>query len=230
MNRKKRRTIALLVMGITFLLFGTMIGYLLPHRGHINELEQKTKQIESLKKSLAEQKKENENQQKEIKKAEETITNLEEQLQNADANENTEDTAEAEDNDETETNKAETNETETNKAETNKDDQSIEASNSTEDSSSEPSTEETADTESDEQSDTSTSKESTEAIKLVKEYVGYTNDSNIHFDIEGNVPGSSDICIHVYEVIDDGESQHMATQGWYGVNLDSKKVYNTEGI
>ncbi len=207
-------------MGITFLLFGTMIGYLLPHRGHINELEQKTKQIESLKKSLAEQKKENENQQKEIKKAEETITDLEEQLQNADANENTVDTAEAEDNDKTETNKAETN----------KDDQSIEASNSTEDSSSEPSTEETADTESDEQSDTSTSKESTEAIKLVKEYVGYTNDSNIHFDIEGNVPGSNDICIHVYEVIDDGESQHMATQGWYGVNLDSKKVYNTEGI
>ena len=72
--------------------------------------------------------------------------------------------------------------------------------------------------------------EPTEAIELVKEYIGYANESNVHFDIEGNVPGSSDICIHVYEVVDDGESQHTATRGWYGVNLNSKSVYDTDGL
>ena len=52
----------------------------------------------------------------------------------------------------------------------------------------------------------------------------------VYFDIEGNVPGSIDICIHVYEVVDDEESQHTATQSWYSVNLNSKAVYDTEGL
>ena len=64
------------------------------------------------------------------------------------------------------------------------------------------------------------------AINLTKDYIGYSNESNVHFESQGNVPGTDDLLIQVYEiVVDEGEGQHTATWGWYGVNVDTGAVY-----
>ncbi len=68
------------------------------------------------------------------------------------------------------------------------------------------------------------------AIKLVKEHIGYTNESNVHFEIQGEISETEDVTIHVYEVVvDEGESQHTATWGWYGVDIKAGKVYEING-
>ncbi len=213
MNRQKKRTITLLMTGFIMLLIGTLIGYLLTNSSYTSELDHQTEQIESLQQAIAEQEKENADLQADILEAKKTITELEEQAAKVESNSNEEskDTANRTDN------------------ETAEENVSPDSSTEKEDSSSETPNEQIEQTDTNHHSDEVTSSESTEAIKLVKEHVGYANESNVHFDIEGNVPGSSDICIHVYEVVDDGESQHTATRGWYGVNVNSKSVYDTEG-
>ncbi|WP_455660932.1 hypothetical protein [Pradoshia sp.] len=220
MNRQKKRTITLLMTGISILLIGTLIGYLLTNSSYSSELDHQSEQIESLKQAIAEQEKENADLQADILEAKKTITELEEQAAKDESNSNEE-------------SKDMANQTDNETAKEN-----VSADSSTEKGDSSSDTKEQI-----EQTDTNhhsdkvisssdevTSTESTDAINLVKEHVGYANESNVHFDIEGNVPGSSDICIHVYEVVDDGESQHTATWGWYGVNVNSKSVYDTEGL
>lgn len=69
-----------------------------------------------------------------------------------------------------------------------------------------------------------------QAINLVKDYINYTNESNVHFEVQGKISGTEDLSIHVYEVVvDEGESQHTATWGWYGVNVTAEKVYEING-
>ena len=64
------------------------------------------------------------------------------------------------------------------------------------------------------------------AINLTKDYIGYSNEPNVHFESQGKVPGTDDLLIQVYEiVVDEGEGQHTATWGWYGVNVNTGKVY-----
>ena len=64
------------------------------------------------------------------------------------------------------------------------------------------------------------------AINLTKEFIGYSNEPNVHFESQGNVPGTDDLLIQVYEiVVDEGEGQHTATWGWYGVNVNTGAVY-----
>ena len=213
MNRQKKRTITFLMIGIASLCIGTLIGYLSTHFSYSSELEQKTEQIEELKQSIAEQKKENEDLQADILEAKKTITALEEKAVKAEAGTDEE-------------SQQTTNPTDKETAE----DASASSSTNTDDSSEEATSEQTNATDADNQPEELASSESSRAIKLVKDYVGYANETNVHFDIEGNVPGSSDIYIHVYEVVDDGESQHTATIGWYGVNLDSQSVYDTGGL
>lgn len=214
MNRQKKRTIILISAGIVILLIGTLAGYLVTHSRYTTELDRKTKEIESLQQSIAEQKKENEDLQADILEAMETITDLEEQAVNAEPSKNEESKVTAD----------------KNENETKDENTSAEASPDKVDSAGETESEQTAEQDPDTQLNEVTSSEATEAIKLVKEHVSYANEPNVHFDIEGNVPGSSDICIHVYEIVDDGESQHTATWGWYGVNLNAQSVYDTEGL
>ncbi|WP_139891199.1 hypothetical protein [Bacillus sp. D386] len=69
-----------------------------------------------------------------------------------------------------------------------------------------------------------------QAINLVKDHINYTNESNVHFEVQGKISGTEDLSIHVYEVVvDEGESQHTATWGWYGVNVTTGKVYEING-
>ena len=219
MNRMKRRNLNIIMLGILgILLASAVIAYLLSYSRYTSEIDQLTKQIDGLEQSLAEQKKENEDLQATILEAKKTITALEEQTAESELNQE-----DQSDNETTEANKESNNET----TEPNKEQASADSSPGKKDETSVPADDETN---LDAQSTEQLTSEPTEAIKLVKEYIGYANESNVHFDIEGNVPGSSDICIHVYEVVDDGESQHTATQGWYGVNLNSKSVYDTEGL
>ena len=64
------------------------------------------------------------------------------------------------------------------------------------------------------------------AINLTKDYIGYSNETNVHFESQGKVPGTDDLLIQVYEiVVDEGEGQHTATWGWYGVNVNTGAVY-----
>lgn len=219
MNRTKRRNLNILMLGILgILLVSAVIAYLLSYSRYTSEIDQLTKQIDGLEQSLAEQKKENEDLQATILEAKKTITALEEQTTEADLTQDDQSDKET-----TEANKESNNET----IEPNKEQASADSSTTKNDGAPVPVDEEI---DSDTQSEEPILSDATEAIELVKEYVGYANESNVHFDIEGNVPGSSDICIHVYEVVDDGESQHTATQGWYGVNLNSKSVYDTDGL